>query len=82
MRTVQYNCSTAGRNIRSSKQSTRCFNCNDVGHMAKDCKDKVKGKKCFNCDTFGHMARDCRKPKKDGTNGEVKACDVPRRRRR
>ena len=74
--------STARRNIGSFKQSTRCFNCNDVGHMAKDCKDKVKGKKCFNCDTFGHMARDCRKPKKDGTNGEVKACDVPRRRRR
>lgn len=39
-----------------------CYNCNEVGHIAKDCvKDQKKDeKKCYLCNKKGHIAKDCR----------------------
>jgi len=39
----------------------RCFNCDKVGHLARDCRSI----QCWNCKRRGHRAADCKEPKKD-----------------
>ena len=47
----------------------KCFLCNEIGHIKKDCTDKtfnhVKDFYCHNCHSMGHNAIDFRKPKYD-----------------
>ena len=59
--------------IRDGGRETRkCYNCNRIGHLAKDCRKPKKKKeersknsrRCYNCNAPGHLAKDCRKPKK------------------
>jgi hypothetical protein len=37
-----------------------CFKCNNVGHMARDCKMINTGKMCQICGKKGHDKDDCR----------------------
>lgn len=46
--------------IRYEGQPFTCRKCNQSGHLAKDCPDKV----CFNCDGLDHEAPDCTEPVK------------------
>lgn len=44
----------------------RCFACNTIGHMKRDCtskKFKPLNGHCYNCHSFGHRANECRRPK-------------------
>ena len=47
----------------------KCFSCNEIGHMKRDCKNKsfnhVKDFNCHNCHGIGHKAIYCRKTKYD-----------------
>ena len=47
----------------------KCFLCNEIGHMKRDCTNKsfnhVKDFYCHNCHGMGHKASDCRKPNYD-----------------
>ena len=47
----------------------KCFSCNEIGHMKRDCTNKsfnhVKDFYCHNFHGMGHNAIDCRKPKYD-----------------
>ena len=47
----------------------KCFSCNEIGHMRRDCTNKafnhVKKFYCHNYHGIGHNASDCRKPKYD-----------------
>ena len=47
----------------------KCFLCNEIGHMKRDCTNKsfnhVKDFYCHNCHGMGHNAIYCRKPKYD-----------------
>ena len=47
----------------------KCYNCDRVGHIAKDCRSPKKERKfsgkCFNCGIEGHRSTECRKPKKN-----------------
>lgn len=37
-----------------------CFNCQVVGHLAKECKkEKVSGPRCHKCGALGHYTKDC-----------------------
>ena len=37
----------------------RCFNCDRLGHIARECRTKNYGPKCQVCNRFGHKTHDC-----------------------
>ena len=62
------------KQVESPKEATyefrgKCFLCNEIGHMKRDCTNKsfirVKEFYCHNCHGMGHKEIDCRKPKYD-----------------
>ena len=52
----------------------KCFLCNAIGHMKRDCTNKsfnhFKKFYCHNCHGMGHNAIDCRKPKYDNCRSD------------
>jgi hypothetical protein len=69
---------------RAANEDTRkCYNCNEVGHISRDCKKEKKQQtaKCFNCGKPGHQMRECQGEKMEpscfhcGTKGHIsKVC--------
>ncbi|XP_077256603.1 uncharacterized protein LOC143894309 [Temnothorax americanus] len=56
---------TAGKKEISGR-SMKCYNCNKLGHISKDCtKPKRERGSCYNCGNTEHLAKDCpsKKPK-------------------
>jgi hypothetical protein len=49
------------RSFNNPQSSTKCYDCNSTGHIARDC---PKGKICFRCNKEGHISTDCPDPKK------------------
>ena len=50
---------------RNSGEGRRCYRCDEVGHIAKDCDSHLKDRfsvKCYSCGERGHIAPYC--PKK------------------
>ncbi|GFS92624.1 hypothetical protein TNCV_1160761 [Trichonephila clavipes] len=38
----------------AAKNSQRCFNCNDIGHLSKSCPNHSRGLRCLLCNLYGH----------------------------
>ena len=43
------------RGAQPPRSRPRCFHCNQVGHLQRDCRNR----KCFNCGRLGHLSKDC-----------------------
>lgn len=41
-----------------AESDKRCYKCDTVGHLAKDCPSDAENK-CYTCNEPGHIARDC-----------------------
>ena len=62
----QYFGSNKKQRLEGTAKQLRCFECNKLGHKAKDCRNKhsnLNSMRCFGCNEEGHRIRDC--PKKD-----------------
>ena len=50
------------RNCPTTRREVECYNCNKMGHIARDCLEEKAGNpdvQCYNCKDMGHFARDC-----------------------
>lgn len=65
-----------GSRSRSPSPNSRCFNCNQQGHVVKDC---PKAQLCFECGKEGHWAREC--PQKVANGSAARASTEQRRSR-
>ena len=54
--------------VTKIRQETKCFNCNEKGHIARNCKKPLI---CKNCNKSGHISRFCKLTKRPVANKEA-----------
>ena len=59
----------AERDNPQSRRTIRCFNCNMLGHIYRECPNK---KRCYFCNATNHIKRDCFEYKKKMAEGSEK----------
>ncbi|CAO3587830.1 unnamed protein product [Absidia cylindrospora] len=62
--------SLAGHQARDcQKTESVCYNCQQEGHVSKDCTEARAEKLCYKCNQPGHMSRDCPDAPQDSFGG-------------
>ncbi|XP_046574066.1 zinc finger CCHC domain-containing protein 7-like [Haliotis rubra] len=75
-------CRAGGRYYRPS--SVKCLNCNEVGHLSKDCPRPKKSQICIFCGYTGHFYRNCPQSLCYNCNQPghtARLCEAPRQKR-
>ncbi|XP_018566986.2 uncharacterized protein LOC108907688 [Anoplophora glabripennis] len=57
--------------LKNEKGEMKCYNCDEYGHIAKQCQKEKRVYTCLRCNEEGHIVRHCTKPK-PMERGEVK----------
>lgn len=63
-------------NEQRTLRSVRCFACNRMGHIQRDCPFRRRGRgaieprRCYNCNRIGHIARQCRQGNDQGASAQ------------
>ena len=45
--------------VASPSVSVRCYNCNGIGHLSRNCRQRRQQPVCYKCNRPGHVARYC-----------------------
>ena len=57
-----------------------CYNCGNVGHLSRDCKEAKKegadDRACYNCGKTGHVSKACGEPRKERAVEEAPPADT------
>ncbi|KAF2651997.1 hypothetical protein K491DRAFT_719330 [Lophiostoma macrostomum CBS 122681] len=64
---------------RSSKATITCYNCQELGHLGRECLSKILRPPpiCYNCNETGHIARNCTAPRNQNyTNNNTTSPDT------
>lgn len=51
------------------KTTPVCYNCNQTGHISRDCTQPRAEKSCYKCGETGHISRDCTQSNARGGGG-------------
>ena len=60
----------AGNDQQRFRNGPRCFSCNRLGHIQRECPYRYRGsdpRRCFKCGQPGHLAKECRQGNDLGT---------------
>ncbi|KAI8639138.1 hypothetical protein BD408DRAFT_421891, partial [Parasitella parasitica] len=51
-------CTTADHQAKDcTKSESVCYNCQETGHLSKDCSEPRAAKTCYKCQKTGHISR-------------------------
>ena len=62
---------------RSRRGIIRCYNCQEAGHLGRDCTRPKKRFVCFRCNEEGHLWRNCPKNQQDSQITHVGEMPIP-----
>lgn len=60
---------TVCRTKSLEKEKPTCFRCQQIGHLAAECRNPAKARQCHGCGSKEHLVRDCRRQQEERAEG-------------